>query len=337
MLKPFVVVYRWRFMRFVSQIVMWLFVAGALLSSSIYWCWMESHFSWQVQHLVMLERNIWRCWTITFRGRGNILWCWLRSRRDIWRCWSATFRGRGNIMVKLCEIAGGRNLECFPYKMHSKVRKKTANRRVRDDHFVLGSCSNQIVRHCIFMRFVSQIVIWLFRAGALYSWWCWSLTFRGRRNIWWCCRVTFRDMYLVLARQVSWQGQHWWFWNVTFRGRASHDLVTLQCDFSWDLCTWEHTTSHYITWEENRITSKWDHATWRHITSHDMTWHLATNHIIPKVTSPHNQPHYTASHLGANHIKSPRGHSISKFFLWLVVFSLWNFRPRLARLYLFFI
>ena len=27
-------------------------------------------------------------------------------------------------MVKLCEIAGGRNLECFPYKMHSKVRKK---------------------------------------------------------------------------------------------------------------------------------------------------------------------------------------------------------------------
>ena len=149
-----------------------------------------------------------------------------------------------------------------------------------------------------------------------------------------------RDMYLVLARQVSWQGQHWWFWNVTFRGRrtivgASHDLVTLQCDFSWDLCTWEHTTSHYITWEENRITSKWDHATWRHITSHDMTWHLATNHIIPKVTSPHNQPHYTASHLAANHIKSPRGHSISKFFLWLVVFSLWNFRPGLARLYLY--
>ena len=34
---------------------------------------------------------------------------------------------------------------------------------------------------------------------------------------------------------------------------------------------------------------------------------------------------------------SPCAHSIGKFFLWLMVFFLWNFRPRLARLYLYII
>ena len=96
------------------------------------------------------------------------------------------------------------------------------------------------------------------------------------------------------------------------------------------------------------------------MTWHHMIWHLATNHITsPHVTSQptnvlHLSPQPTASkqvttsppwngwrlvhsktRFGHRSGWSPGAHSIGKFFLWLIVFFLWNFRPRLARLYLY--
>ena len=84
-----------------------------------------------------------------------------------------------------------------------------------------------------------------------------------------------------------------------------------------------------------------------------MTWHLATPTALPHLTSPLNQPHYfmpprnqphdiiphlmTAHHekpgahtkfvLGIALVVRPCAHSISKFFLWLTVFSLLKFPP----------
>ena len=68
------------------------------------------HFSWQAQHLVILECHF---------------------------LWQAQYS------VKFEEIAGARNVAIFNTKCVSEARKVTsANRRVRDDEFMVGSCSD---------------------------------------------------------------------------------------------------------------------------------------------------------------------------------------------------
>ena len=137
--------------------------------------------------------------------------------------------------------------------------------------------------------------------------------------------------------------------DVTAHHRRGHHM-TSQC------ITWHHTTQEIAS-----------HKMKTHqITSHDMTWHDMTWHDIsqlttlPHLTSPHNQPHYFIAPCNQPHQNrsphhhhgtaegsftqttrfghrsgwSPCAHSIGKFFLWLIVFLFWNFRPRLARLYL---
>ena len=70
----------------------------------------ENHFSWQAQHLVPLECHF---------------------------LWQAQYS------VKFEEIAGARNVVIFNTKCVSEARKVTsANGRVRDDEFMVGSCSD---------------------------------------------------------------------------------------------------------------------------------------------------------------------------------------------------
>ena len=70
----------------------------------------ENHFSWQAQHLVILECHF---------------------------LWQAQYS------VKFKEIAGARNVVIFNTKCVSEARKVTsANGRVRDDEFMVGSCSD---------------------------------------------------------------------------------------------------------------------------------------------------------------------------------------------------
>ena len=97
-------------------------------------------------------------------------------------------------------------------------------------------------------------------------------------------------------------------------------------------------TSHCITWRD----------TTQAITSHQMTW--PSHDLTPQQTSRHQNTslqstkhhhHGTAEGsftakkwFGHRAGRSPCAHSIGKFFLWLIVFFLWNFRPRLVRVLL---
>ena len=106
---------------------------------------LECHFSWQAQHLVILECHF--SWQVQYT----------------WRCWSVTFRGRGHFSrqaqhVEILVPSRSTKRCILPYKMHLQCAKKTsANGRVRDDQFMLWSFSDhaRIVRHCkwCFIRF----------------------------------------------------------------------------------------------------------------------------------------------------------------------------------------
>ena len=92
----------------------------------------------------------------------------------------------------------------------------------------------------------------------------------------------------------------------------------------------QHKQSHRIKWHDQ-------HTKW-----HDMTCHVATNHsssphvtsqpstllhLTPQATSWHwNRSHHhhgtTKKWFGHRAGRSPCAHSIGKFFLWLIVFSL---------------
>ena len=105
----------------------------------------------------------------------------------------------------------------------------------------------------------------------------------------------------------------------------------------------QHKQSHRIKWHDQRI--KWhdmtcpmNHNSSPHVTSQPST----VLHLTPQATSWHqNRSHHdhgTAEGLftakkwfGHRAGRSPCAHSIGKFFLWLVDFFLWNFRPRLVR------
>ena len=101
----------------------------------------EIHFAWQAQYLVKLECD---------------------------------FSWQAQHFVQFWEIAGARNVVFFNTKCVSKMgRVRSPKRRVRDDDFIFGSCSDhgRIV-------FILAEAIQGFSADILNS------EFRGRRSIW---------------------------------------------------------------------------------------------------------------------------------------------------------
>ena len=72
----------------------------------------EIHFAWQAQYLVKLECD---------------------------------FSWQAQHFVQFWEIAGARNVVFFHTKCVSKMgRVRSPKRRVRDDYFIFGSCSNRL-------------------------------------------------------------------------------------------------------------------------------------------------------------------------------------------------
>ena len=107
----------------------------------------------------------------------------------------------------------------------------------------------------------------------------------------------------------------------------------------------QHKQSHRIKWHDQHI--KWHDMTCRVATNHSSSPHVTSQsstllHLTPQATSWHqnrsHQHHGTAEGsftakkwFGHRAGRSPCAHSIGKFFLWLIGFFLWNFRPRLVR------
>ena len=132
----------------------WRFHARIILESSLYWRKQFREFPMQ-------------SWTWRFRGRRSIWWGYrltllaprivndvsyvTRINHEIHFAWQAQylvklecyFSWQAQHLVTFWEIAGARNVVFFHTKCVSKVgRGRSPRRRVRDDDFMLGSCSD---------------------------------------------------------------------------------------------------------------------------------------------------------------------------------------------------
>ena len=154
-----------------------LFVAGAAFGYvAVPFSWqaqhlvmLECHFSWQAQHLDMLQ--------CPFRGRRSIWWCWsviFRGRRSIWICCSALFVGGaafGDVGVSFFVAGAAFGYVAVPFSWQAQ-------------HLVMLEC------HFSWQAQHLDMLQCPFR-GRRSIWWCWSVIFRGRRSIWICCSAFF--------------------------------------------------------------------------------------------------------------------------------------------------
>ena len=92
------------------------------------------------------------------------------------------FSWQAQYSVKFEKIAGARNVVIFNTKCVSEARKVTsANGRVRDDEFMLGSCSD----HVRIMVESAAHWNWRFNRSRRISLRFWSALLRGRRSSIW--------------------------------------------------------------------------------------------------------------------------------------------------------
>ena len=171
-------------------------------------------------------------------------------------------------------------------------RVRSPKRRVRDDDFVFGLCSD-IVGYRRIM--VESSFYWRkhFREFPLKSW---ASRFRGKRSIWWSWRVTWlaprigNDVSYVT--QISddihfaWQAQYWvrlegdftcsthWKWRFILRrrslmtcilrGRRMQSLVKCESDFSWQaqhfVTFWEIAGTRNVVFYNTKSSPSWDES-----------------------------------------------------------------------------
>ena len=75
-------------------------------------------------------------------------------------------------------------------------------------------------RNVVFFIVAPRIVNDVSYETRISIWWCWRVTFRGRRSIRWSSSVTFRES------RFAWQVQHLMMWQAQYS-------VKFKCHFSW--------------------------------------------------------------------------------------------------------
>ena len=130
------------------------------------------------------RRSIWCSWRVTLVAPRivNDVSYLMRINHEIHFGWQAQyfvklechFSGQAQHFVKFWGIAGARNVVFFHTKCVSKMRRvRSPKRRVRDDDFMFGSCSDH-----------ARIVFLLAEAIQGFSADILNSEFRGRRSIW---------------------------------------------------------------------------------------------------------------------------------------------------------
>ena len=196
--------------------------------------------SWQAQYLLRFE--------VDFACSAHSKWRFICDADQSWDafCVAGAVFGEVGVWLFVAGAAFGdilgdsRSAKCciFQYKIVSEIgRVRSPKRRVRDDDFMLGSCSDHariILESSLYWR--KQ-----FREFPMQSW---TWRFRGRRSIWWGYRVT-----LLAPRIVN---------DVSYVTRINHEI-----NVAWQV-------QYLVTLEGDCGCSA--HSKWRFICDADQSW-----------------------------------------------------------------
>ena len=200
----------------------------------------EMHFAWQAQYLVRFE--------VDFPCSAHSKWRFICDADQSWDSFCVAGAVFGEVGGWLFVAGTGfrdilgdsRSAKCciFQYKIVSKIgRVRSPKRRVRDDDFIFGSCSDHpriILESSLYWR--KQ-----FREFPLQSW---TWRFRGRRSICWGWRLTL--LALRIGNEVS------------YETRIKHEI-----HFAWQ--------AQYLLRLEVDIACS-AHSKWRFICDADQSW-----------------------------------------------------------------
>ena len=207
--------------------------------------------SWQAQYLLRFE--------VDFACSAHSKWRFICDADQSWDAFCVTGAVFGEVGVwlfvagaALGDILGdSRSTKCciFQYKIVFKVgRVRSPKRRVRDDDFMLGSCSDHariILESSLYWR--KQ-----FREFPMQSW---TWRFRGRRSIWWGYRVTLLAPRIVNDVSYVTRINH----EIHFAWQAQY-LVKLECYFSWQaqhlVTFWEIAGARNVVFFHTKCVSK---------------------------------------------------------------------------------
>ena len=196
--------------------------------------------SWQAQYLLRFE--------VDFACSAHSKWRFICDADQSWDafCVAGAVFAEVGVWLFVAGAAFGdilgdsRSAKCciFQYKIVSEIgRVRSPKRRVRDDDFMLGSCSDHgriILESSLYWR--KQ-----FREFPMQSW---TWRFRGRRSIWWGYRVT-----LLAPRIVN---------DVSYVTRINHEI-----NVAWQV-------QYLVTLEGDCGCSA--HSKWRFICDADQSW-----------------------------------------------------------------